>query len=57
MQVLIRIRELMLEGILGIAEGVNHRLIRIKLDAFLDHKQPAPQTAEPAAEDVVVDSL
>ena len=31
---LVRIRELTLEGILGIAEGVNHRLIRIKLDAF-----------------------
>jgi chemotaxis protein MotA len=32
----IRFRELTLEGILGIAEGVNHRLIRIKLDAFLE---------------------
>jgi chemotaxis protein MotA len=31
---LVRIRELTLEGILGIAEGVNHRLIRIKLDAY-----------------------
>ncbi len=39
-QALIRIRELMLEGILGIAEGVNHRLIRIKLDAFLDKQAP-----------------
>jgi chemotaxis protein MotA len=33
---LVRIRELTLEGILGIAEGVNHRLIRIKLEAFLE---------------------
>lgn len=35
---LVRIRELTLEGILGIAEGVDHRLIRVKLEAFLDHK-------------------
>jgi chemotaxis protein MotA len=56
-QVLIRIRELMLEGILGIAEGVNHRLIRIKLDAFLDNKQPAREAAEPAMEEAVVDTL
>jgi chemotaxis protein MotA len=37
---LVRIRELTLEGVLGIAEGVNHRLIRIKLDAFLE-KNPS----------------
>lgn len=55
-QVLIRIRELMLEGILGIAEGVNHRLIRIKLDAFLDNKEAARETGEPATGDVVVDT-
>jgi chemotaxis protein MotA len=55
-QVLVRIRELMLEGILGIAEGVNHRLIRIKLDAFLDNKEVARQTSEPAT-DVMVDTL
>jgi chemotaxis protein MotA len=53
---LVRIRELTLEGVLGIAAGVNHRLIRIKLEAFLK-KDPlarkTPQgtvaTAEPAA--------
>jgi chemotaxis protein MotA len=33
---LVRIRELTLEGILGIAEGVNHRLIRVKLESFLE---------------------
>jgi chemotaxis protein MotA len=38
---LVRIRELTLEGILGIAEGVNHRLIRIKLEAFLDANRSA----------------
>src|ERR1039457_173441 len=54
-QVLIPIRELMLEGILVIAEGVNHRLIRIKLYAFLDNKEAARETGEPATGDVVVD--
>jgi len=39
---LVRIRELTLEGILGIAEGVNHRLIRVKLEAFLE-KNPLPK--------------
>jgi chemotaxis protein MotA len=46
-QALIRIRELMLEGILGIAEGVNHRLIRIKLDAFLDKQAPQDRAEVP----------
>ena len=31
----VQLRELMLEGILSIAEGVNQKLIRIKLDAYL----------------------
>jgi chemotaxis protein MotA len=47
---LIRIRELTLEGILGIAEGVNHRLIRIKLDAFLE--QNTPSGMEPKAQEI-----
>jgi chemotaxis protein MotA len=59
-QALVRIRELMLEGILGIAEGVNHRLIRIKLDAFLDKQlpqeraegSPAPASAVSTADSV-----
>lgn len=33
-QATVRIRELTLEGILGIAEGMNHWLIRVKLEAF-----------------------
>ena len=51
-QELIRIRELILEGILGIAEGVNHRLIRIKLEAFAHERHtydpplPEPLPAE-----------
>jgi chemotaxis protein MotA len=44
----VRFRELTLEGILGIAEGVNHRLIRIKLDAFLEKN---PIGGEPTARD------
>jgi chemotaxis protein MotA len=39
-QELIRIRELTLEGIIGIATGVNHRLIRMKLEAFIDKAKP-----------------
>jgi chemotaxis protein MotA len=34
LQAAVEIRELMLEGVLGIAEGLNPRLIRIKLDAY-----------------------
>jgi len=39
---LVRTRELMLEGILGIAEGINQKLIKIKLEAYLE-KSPAPK--------------
>jgi chemotaxis protein MotA len=47
----VRMRELTLEGVLGIAAGVNHRLIRIKLEAFLAKKTPRSitPTTEPAA--------
>jgi chemotaxis protein MotA len=52
----VRTRELMLEGILGIAEGINQKLIKIKLEAYLEKnppskkakKSPAP-AGEPAA--------
>lgn len=44
----VRFRELTLEGVLGIAEGVNHRLIRIKLDAFLEKN---PISGERKAQD------
>ena len=37
-------REFMLEGVLGIAEGLNPKLIRVKLETF------APPGKEPAAE-------
>ncbi len=37
---LVQTRELMLEGILGIAEGINQKLIKIKLEAYLE-KNPA----------------
>ena len=57
-QELVRVRELTVEGILGVATGVNHRLIRSKLEAFLEKNTPAkktPQspaaTVEPAAAD------
>jgi chemotaxis protein MotA len=34
LQAAVEIRELMLEGVLGIAEGLNPKLIRIKLEAY-----------------------
>ena len=40
MQASAQIRELMLEGVLGIAEGLNPKLIRIKLEAYV--RPPAP---------------
>ena len=33
---IVQTRELLLEGVLGIAERLNHRLIRIKLEAWVD---------------------
>jgi chemotaxis protein MotA len=33
----IQLRELMLEGVLGIVEGLNPKLIRTRLDAYLSH--------------------
>jgi chemotaxis protein MotA len=35
MQVTVQLRELMLEGVLSIVEGLNPKLIRTKLDAYL----------------------
>lgn len=37
---IVRTRELILEGILGIAEGINQKLIRIKLEAYLEKNLP-----------------
>jgi chemotaxis protein MotA len=52
----VRTRELMLEGILGIAEGINQKLIKIKLEAYLEKNAPSKKAkkspaaaAEPAA--------
>jgi chemotaxis protein MotA len=52
----IQIRELMLEGVLSIAEGVNQKLIRLKLDAYLGQspgaklaKKKGQPSAEPAS--------
>jgi chemotaxis protein MotA len=45
---LVRTRELMLEGILGIAEGINQKLIKIKLEAYLE-KNPAPKKEKASA--------
>jgi chemotaxis protein MotA len=38
---IIQTRELMLEGILGIAEGINQKLIKIKLEAYLEKTSPS----------------
>lgn len=48
-QALRRLRELTLEGVLAIAEGVNHWLIRIKLEPFLDANTV---TKRPAAREI-----
>jgi chemotaxis protein MotA len=42
----IQIRELILEGVLSIAAGMNQKLIRMKLDAYVE-PAPAPKPAEP----------
>jgi len=42
----VQMRELMLEGVLGIAEGLNPKLIRIKLEAYL----PPAAAKKPATE-------
>ena len=40
-------REMMLEGVISILEGMNPRMLEVKLTGFLD--QPKPSTAERAA--------
>jgi chemotaxis protein MotA len=37
-----QLRELMLEGVTGLVEGLNPKLIRIKLDAFSHHQNISP---------------
>lgn len=43
----VRTRELILEGILAIAEGVNQKLIKVKLEAYVEKRSPAKK-AQPA---------
>ena len=46
---MIQIRELMLEGVLSIAEGVNQKLIRLKLEAYLVGEPSQARSARRAA--------
>lgn len=47
---IVQTRELMLEGILGIAEGINQKLIKIKLEAYLEKTLPSKKEKKsPAA--------
>jgi len=50
MKILIRARELVLEGIPGIAEGMNQKLIKIELEAFLE-KTPASKKGKKSSAD------
>src|SRR6266699_1825250 len=45
----VRTRELILEGILGIAEGINQKLIRIKLEAYVEKHSPSKKTQKSRA--------
>jgi chemotaxis protein MotA len=55
----VQCRELMLEGVLSIVEGLNPKLIRTKLEAFVSHPGAAPKVAaakgRPSAEPVAVE--
>ena len=44
----VQIRELMLEGVLAIVEGLNPKLIRTRLDAYLDQPASAQEEGAPA---------
>jgi len=39
----VEMKELMLEGVCGIVEGLNPKLIRVKLEAFAEGEAPAPK--------------
>jgi chemotaxis protein MotA len=49
----VMLKELMLEGVVGIVEGLNPKLLRMKLEAYLPDqtqpKPPAPAAGQPAA--------
>jgi chemotaxis protein MotA len=42
----LHIKELMLEGVCSILEGLNPKLIRVKLSAFAEGETAAPQPAK-----------
>ena len=46
----------MLEGVLAIANGVNQKLIRLKLEGYLGHKASAKKKGEAAAEAVAAEA-
>ena len=46
LQETLHIKELMLEGVLSMVEGLNPKLIRVKLDAFADGESKAPEKAK-----------
>jgi chemotaxis protein MotA len=52
----IQVRELMLEGVLAIANGVNQKLIRLKLEGYLGHKASAKKKAEAAGAAVAAEA-
>jgi chemotaxis protein MotA len=47
----VQIKELMLEGVIGIVEGLNPKLIRSKLDAYVEEAVKAPKSAKAAKEE------
>jgi chemotaxis protein MotA len=44
------LKEMALEGVIGIVEGLNPTLIRMKLDSFNQEPAPKPKVAQPPAE-------
>ncbi|HTB18104.1 MAG TPA: hypothetical protein VK708_08300, partial [Bryobacteraceae bacterium] len=44
----LHIKELMLEGVCSIVEGMNPKLIRVKLNAFAEGESEEPQKAKAA---------
>ena len=49
LQSALQLKELMLEGVIGIVEGLNPKLIRSKLDAYVLQSAPAKRKAGKAA--------
>ena len=43
----VEIRELILEGVIGIVEGLNPKLIRTKLEAYAHAEEPKKKAAKP----------